>query len=174
MYFDVSQISLTSQAFVHAEKMAAKHYRLSDGEIKSLRYDVKTLANLAEHEVSENAFAHLCRYHYEGEKSPGQEGGFYFYRICLQDNRIIDAVQRAGSIIKFPPLILYIAVHELVHVIRFNAGEGNFDVLPEEKEQEERKVHAITGQILSSRSDPDLPIVLDCFSDRHRIDKLLN
>ena len=174
MYFNPSQISLAGRAFSHAEKLAGRYYRLGDANLNDLRYDVNTLAGLEEHEVSENAFAHLCRYHYQAEREPTKTGGFHFYRICLQDNRILDAVNRACSFIKLPPLLLYIAAHELVHVIRFDAGEGSFDVSPEEKEQEEKRVHKITRQMLSPVIYPDLKIVLDCFGDRLSIGDVFN
>jgi hypothetical protein len=174
MYFDASQISLATRAFDQAEKMAARHYRLSGDQLKGLRYDVKTLAHLDQHEINEHAFAHLCRYHYRTERSAEDETGFYFYRICLQDDRILDAVERTSAFIKLPPLLLYIAAHEIVHVIRFVAGDENFEASPAEKDQEEQRVRAITGEMLSSISFPDLKIVMDCFSDRHRLGDLLN
>ena len=174
MYFDASHISLAFNAFAHAEKMAARHYRMSDDQLRALRYDVKTLAHLEKHEINDRAFAHLCRYQRQTEKSNDRGGGSHFYRICLQDNRILDAVNRTSAFIKLPPLLLYIAAHELIHVIRFDAGEENFEALPDEKAKEEQRVHAITQEILSSIIYPDLKIVLDCFSDRHRIDDLLN
>ncbi len=174
MYFDSSHISLAFSAFAHAEKIAARHYRMSDEQLRGLRYDVKTLAHLEEHEINERAFAHLCRYQHQTEKGSDRGGCFYFYRICLQDDRILDAVNRTSTFIKLPPLLLYIAVHELIHVIRFDAGEENFEALPEEKAKEEQRVHAMTQEILSSIVYPDLKIVLDCFSDRHRIDNFLN
>jgi hypothetical protein len=174
MYFDSSQISLATRAFDHAEKMAARHYRLSGDQLKGLRYDVKTLAHLAKHEINEQAFAHLCRYHYRTDRNAEDENGFYFYRICLQDNRILDAVKRTSAFIKLPPLLLYIAAHEIVHVIRFDAGEENFEASPIAKDLEEQRVRAITGEMLSSITYPDLTIVMDCFSDRHRLDDLLN
>lgn len=174
MYFDASQISLANRAFDHAEKVAARHYRLSGDQVKGLRYDVKTRAHLAKHEINEQAFAQLCRYHYQTERGAENESGFYFYRICLQDDRILDAVKRTSAFIKLPPLLLYIAAHEIVHVIRFDAGDENFEATPDEKNREEQRVRAITGEILSSVTYPDLKIVMDCFSDRHRIGDLLN
>lgn len=174
MYFDAAQKFTASRAFMQAEKMAAGYYRLSDVDLQNLRYDIKTLAHLEAHEINEGAFAHLCRYRYQKDKPNRAGDGFYFYRICLQDDRIIDAVNRTGSFIKLSPLMLYIAAHELVHVIRFDAGEGKFDAAPEEKKQEEKNVHAITRQMLSSIMCPDLKIVLDCFSDRHMIGNIVN
>ena len=174
MYFDASQIALAARAFDQAEKLAARHYRLGDDQLKALRYDVKTLVHLTKHEIHEQAFAHLCRYHYRTERNAENENGFYFYRICLQDDRILDAVGRTAAFIKLPPLLLYIAAHEIVHVIRFAAGEESFEASPEEKSREEQRVYAITGEMLSSITYPDLTIVMDCFSDRHRLGNFLN
>jgi len=174
MYFDASQISLANRAFDHAEKVAARHYRMNGDQLKGLRYDVKTLAHLAEHEINDQAFAHLCRYHYRKEHSAENWSGFYFYRICLQDDRILDAVKRTSAFIKLPPVLLYIAAHEIVHVIRFDAGDENFEATHDEKDQEEQRVRTITGEMLSSVTYPDLKIVMDCFSDRHRLGDLLN
>ena len=123
-YFNGTQISLAGKTFSQAETMAGQYFRLSPSEWKGHRYDVKTLAFLEKHEVREGAFAHLCRYQFSKEHE-GAEEGFYFYRICLQDDRILDAVERAHSFIRLSSLLLYIAAHELVHVIRFEQGEAH-------------------------------------------------
>ena len=171
-YFNGTQISLAGKTFSQAEMMAGQYFRLSPSERKGHRYDVKTLAFLEKHEVREGAFAHLCRYQFRKERE-GEEEGFYFYRICLQDDRILDAVERAHSFIRLSPLLLYIAAHELVHVIRFEQGEGNFDAPEEEKLDEEQTVHRITRNLLKPGTDPDLNLVLDCFSNRYQIGDLL-
>lgn len=169
MYFNPAHISLTKSAFVDAEKLAAQYFRISRKELSAHRYDVKTLAYLEDHEVNEGAFAHLCKYYYPKSKETDSHDSFCFYRICLQDDRILDAVERANSFIKLTPLMLYIAIHELVHVIRFECGESSFDAPREEKEAEEKKVHGITRNILQSIVYPDLTLILDCFSNRYRI-----
>lgn len=173
-YFNTSQISVATWAFSHAEKMAAQYFRLNHEAMKAYRYDVKTLAYLEDHEVNEQAFAHLCKYQYKREQDAGHKDDLYFYRICLQDNRIIDAVERANSFVKLNPLMLYIAAHELVHVVRFEMGESNFDACLEEKEQEEERVNAITKDMLQPAVSLDLNLVLDCFSDRYKIGDLFN
>lgn len=160
--------------FQHAENLAGQYFRLSRDEMKNYRYDVKTLAYLEEHEVKNGAFAHLCKYHYKKEKSTNQSGDFHFYRICLQDNRILDAVERGHSFIRLNPLLLYIAAHELVHIIRFEAREIDFDASREEKEREEDKVHTLTRDMLQSSISPDLKLILDCFSNRYKIGDLFN
>ena len=160
--------------FQHAENLAGQYFRLSRDKMKNYRYDVKTLAYLEEHEVKIGAFAHLCKYHYKKEESTNQSGDFHFYRICLQDNRILDAVERGHSFIRLNPLLLYIAAHELVHIIRFEAREIDFDASREEKEREEDKVHTLTRDMLQSSISPDLKLILDCFSNRYKIGDLFN
>lgn len=167
-YFSMAQISLARRIFMEAEKLAGQYFRLGQGEWQKGRYDVRTLAFLEKHEVRQGAFAHLCKYEYGREPAPAGEGR-HFYRICLQDNRILDAVDRAHSFIRISPLLLYIAAHELVHVIRFERGEGNFDAPEDEKSEEEETVHRITRNLLKPVTDADLNLVLDCFSDRYQI-----
>jgi hypothetical protein len=174
MYFNPLQLTMANSAFQHAEKLAGQYFRLSPDKMRSHCYDVKTLAYLDNHEVKDGAFAHLCKYHYKREKKAGSQEGFHFYKICLQDNRILDAVERASSFIKLTPLMLYIAAHELVHIVRFDTGEVEFDAPLEEKEREEEKVHAITRDMLQSGISTDLKLVIDCFSNRYKIGDIFN
>jgi hypothetical protein len=171
-YFNASQISLACWTFAQAETMAGQYFRLNQREWKTHRYDVKTLAFLDQHEVRKGAFAHLCKYEFDKEPEP-EGGGLHFYRICLQDDRILDAVERANSFIRLSPLLLYVAAHELVHVIRFDRGEVNFDASEQQKSEEEETVHRITRNLLKPMTDPDLNLVLDCFSDRYQIGDLI-
>jgi len=167
-YFNTTQISLANSAFHHAERLIGDYFRMSLDKIRNHRYDVRTLAYLDKHEVKEGAFAHLCKYRYGKDEEP-DEGGFHFYRICLQDDRILDAVERAHSFIKLSPLMLYIAAHELVHVVRFDNGEISFEMSAAEKREEEEKVHGITREVLQAALKPDLKLVLDCFSNRYQL-----
>jgi len=93
-FFSPTQISLAGRTFSEAERLAGAYFRLSSAEWRANRYDVKTQAFLEDHEVQEGAFAHLCRYEYRQEPEEG-EVRRHFYRICLQDERILDAVERA-------------------------------------------------------------------------------
>jgi len=167
-YFNTAQISLTNSAFQHAERLIGDYFRMSLEKIRNHRYDVRTLAFLDKHEVKEGAFAHLCKYRYGKDGEPN-EGGLHFYRICLQDDGILDAVERAHSFIKLSPLLLYIAAHELVHVVRFDNGEISFEMSAAEKREEEEKVHGITRDVLQAALKPDLKLVLDCFSNRYQL-----
>ncbi|HOK07054.1 MAG TPA: hypothetical protein PK836_04235 [Syntrophales bacterium] len=162
-FFNARETELATRAFRRAEAVAGRHFRIPPAGMAAFRYDVRTLAFLNENEVREGAFAHLCKYEYING---------HFYRVCLQDHRILDAVERAHSFIKLEPLLTYIAAHELVHVIRFDTGEADFDGTEEERVREEERVHRITGEMLQLCMSPDLKLVLDCFSDRYHIGDL--
>lgn len=168
LYFNTAQMPMTKRAFNDAENLVSRQFRLSESQFKRNKYDVKTLAYLDEQEIKDGAFAHLCKYSYEkpGGFTGADENNFDFYRICLQDNIILDAVQRANPFIKLSPLMLYIAVHELIHVLRFNAGEIDFNAGAEEKEKEEIIVHNLTRSTLQPLKGNDMDIVLDCFSSQ--------
>ena len=173
-YFNTSQVSIAGTAFSHAEVLAAQYFHLPLESVRSNRYDVKTLAHLKDHEVKEGAFAHICKYRYEKTGKAEADQGFNFYRICLQDGRILDAVDRGYSFIKLDPLLLYIAAHELVHVIRFGLGEIDFDAPDPSKVKEEEKVHSITQDVLQPVANRELKLVLECFSDRYQIGDWIN
>jgi hypothetical protein len=172
-FFNTAQLPLTNKAFSEAEKVVSRHFRMSEDQLRQNKYDVKTLAYLEQHEVRDGAFAHLCKYSFgkpSGIEDKGKEG-FDFYRICLQDNMILAAVDRANSFIKLSPLMLYIAVHELIHVLRFASGNIDFHAPVEEKEREETIVHNLTRNALRPFGNHDLDIVLDCFSSGYKINE---
>lgn len=161
---------MTKKAFTDAEKLVTRQFGLSEEQFKKNKYDVKTLAYLNEKEIKDGAFAHLCKYSYEKPAGPDGNAGaeFDFYRVCLQDNTILNAVERANPFIKLSPLMLYIAVHELIHVLRFAKGEIDFDAGMEEKEKEEGVVNHLTRATLLPVKGYDMEIVLDCFSSQFR------
>jgi len=167
MYFNRKELSLVKTSFSHAERLAQRYFGLPGDAWEEHRYDVKTLYYLDDHEKTDGAFAHLLRYQMEAKAE--DEGTGHFYRVCLQDDRILDALERGSSFIKLTPLMLYIAAHELVHVVRFNTGESPFELPEEEKKREEEVVHRITRNLLRPVAGTDLSLVLDCFSDQYMI-----
>ena len=170
LYFSAAQVPVTKKAFNDAENLVSRQFRLSEDQFKKNKYEVKTLAYLDKQEIKDGAFAHLCKYTYEkpGGSARNIENNFDFYRICLQDDIILDAVERANPFIKLSPLMLYIAVHELIHVLRFNQGEIDFEAGTEEKEKEEVIVNNLTRAALLPVKGYDLEIVLDCFSSNFK------
>jgi hypothetical protein len=174
MYFSPSDISLVGKAFRYAGELAEDYFHLGRSGLKAHKYEVKTLAHLSDHEMDDAAFAHLCRYLYQKEGRTDHPDNFYFFKICLQDDRILDAVKRSEPFVKLEPLMLYIAAHELVHVVRFSSREVDFDAPLEEKIAEEEKVHSITRSMLKPAAGTEVNLVLDCFSSRYRIGDICN
>ncbi len=172
--FNTVERSRVTETFTCAERLTGKFFDIAPEEWRARRYDVRTLVQLENHEVHETAFAHLCKYSAPQEHDRDPERGLHFYRVCLQDNRILDAIERGSSFIKLIPLMLYIATHELVHILRFERGESDFDVPVEERKKEEGRVDAITRSILSPRAGRELNLVLDCFSNSYRIGGVSN
>ena len=169
MYFNPLQVSRIKGVFGQAERLAGRYFHLTDEQMRAQRYDLKTLAHLESHEVDEKAFAHLCKYSIRKEEQAEKPRTYDLYRICLQDNRILGAIERAHSFIRLESLMLYIAVHELVHVIRFASGQADFEAPHDERLQEERKVDKITRTVLDPVADKDMSLVLDCFSSRYSL-----
>jgi len=167
MYFSPGQIALATRSFAEAEIRTRRFFNVNAGERKLHRYDVKTRAFLEKHEICDGTFAHLFKYELQPAGNSGQD--ITFYRICLQDDVILEAVKRADSFVRLFPLLLYVATHELVHVIRFERGEGDFYATGNEKTCEEEKVHRITRNLLKPLADTEMNLVLDCFSDQYRM-----
>ena len=63
------------------------------------------------------------------------------------------------------PLILYVAVHELVHIVRFSTFQKMYSASSESDcaMEEEQKVHRITWMILKDVSVAGMDVVLDFF-----------
>ncbi len=172
--FSASERSCVTETFSRAERLTGKFFDIAPEEWLYRRYAVRTLVELENHEVHETAFAHLCKYSAPQEHVRGPLRGFHFYRVCLQDNRILDAIERGSSFIKLVPLMLYIATHELVHILRFERGESDFDMPFEERKKEEGRVDAITRSILRPKAGRELNLILDCFGDDYRIGDISN
>jgi len=166
MYFSPLQMSKIKGVFGQAERLAGRYFHLTEEQIRAQRYDVKTLVHLEAHEVDDRAFAQLCKYSIRKEDPVDRARSYDLYRVCLQDNRILNAVERAHSFIRLESLLLYIAVHELVHVIRFGSGQADFNAPHGERLQEEEKVNKITRSALLPAADKDMGLVLDCFSTK--------
>lgn len=170
-YFNPEQIAVAKKSFAEAETITGRFFGIDARERKHHRYDVITRAFLEKHEITGDTFAHLFKYEFSrtpgGEKNQGE--AIPFYRICLQDDVILDAVKRADNFVRLDPLLLYVAAHELVHVIRFERGEGDFYATGDEKRIEEEKVHRLTRNLLKPFADTGMNLVLECFSDQYRM-----
>lgn len=131
-----------------AEELVSNHYKMSDSQWLRPKYDIRTLTELSPAEIVDGPFAQIIRYEGQRKGSPLGSGVYDFYKICLQDHAILNALERDADQTLLP-FCLYIVVHELIHIVRFSKFLQNFDASPAEKLAEEHRVHELTHQILS-------------------------
>jgi hypothetical protein len=172
--FTPEQMQVVNQAVSLAEELVSNYYKMSASQWLRPKYDIKTLADLAAGEITEGPFAQIIRY--EGKRKDALLGSaaYDFYKICLQDH-MIRAATTAFPDLKLYPFILYIVVHELIHVVRFSRFLQNFDATPNEKLEEEWRVHEETRQILNPLQMDGLADVLAYYQKwRQPLEKLQN
>ena len=157
--FTPEEMQIVNQAVSLAEELVSNYYKMSASQWLRPKYDIRTLADLAAGEITEGPFAQIIRY--EGKRKDALLGSaaYDFYKICLQDHMIRTATREFPNL-KLYPFILYIVVHELIHVVRFSKFLQNFDATPDEKLEEEWRVHEETRQILNSLQMDGLAEVL--------------
>lgn len=131
-----------------AEELVSNHFKMSASQWLRPKYDVKTMSDLSADEIVDGPFAQIIRY--EGQRKGSTLGSetYDFYKICLQDSSILEALRNTPEL-RLLPFGLYIVVHELVHIVRFSKFLQNFHANPSEKLIEEHRVHEITHQILA-------------------------
>jgi hypothetical protein len=167
LHFDDHQIDTVNQAVTMAEELVSNHFKMSDYQWLSPKYDVKTRMDLRPNEVVDGPFAQIIRY--EGKRKGSSLGSesYDFYKICLQDQAILTVLNQTAQL-ELLPFCLYIITHELIHIVRFSKFLQNFDATPEEKLSEERRVHEITHRILQNTKGIGLESVLDYFKQWRR------
>ena len=160
--FTPEHIQKTARIFAEAEELTGNYFKLSTSDWRRFKYDVKTLKDLDPNEISNEAFATLSKYTCQNESFDFGQRTFSFYKVCLQDHNILKALKRDPDI-SFEGLLLYIAVHELIHIIRFNKFVTLFESDEATKQNEERIVHTTTSDILRVSPLFKDEVVLACY-----------
>jgi hypothetical protein len=163
--FDASQISTITKAVSLAEELVIDYYKLSLSHWLKKKYDIKTLADLGPDEIACGAFAQVLHYEGRPRNSSLESASYDFYKICLQDHRILSVLDEHPQIELFP-FGLYIMVHELIHVVRFSKFIKNFYASTEEKNVEEMRVHEETREILKNLKIAGMKPVLNFYRRR--------
>jgi len=160
--FKDEELTIVNNAVAMAEELVSNHYKMSASQWLRPKYDVKTLADLAEDEIVSGPFAQIIRY--EGKLKDGVLGSsaYDFYKICIQDHAILEILKERPEI-GLSPFALYVVTHELVHIVRFSRFLQNFNASEIEKLIEERRVHGITHDILDPLKTSGLVAVLDFY-----------
>ncbi|MBU2489079.1 MAG: hypothetical protein KKA60_06785 [Proteobacteria bacterium] len=158
-HFEADQIRVMGDAASVAEELVAEAYKMSANQWLRHRYDVCTLAGLEPGEIVCGPFAQIVRYRGQKHQTSLGSASYDFYKICLQDHAILDAVEQRRELSLYP-FALYVLCHELVHVVRFSLFLQHFDATWPEKMAEERRVHEKTRKILEKASIPGLSRLL--------------
>jgi len=170
--FEAEKIAVLALAIDLSEELISDFYKISTSEWKRYRYDIQSLSDLDAEEVTDDAFAQIRRYlRRPGERTRGSEPGDFF-KICIQDHVIQRAVERDKMIGLFP-LTAYIITHELIHVVRFARFIQRFDSTVAEQDAEEKRVHALTYDLLRKTRIQGLPEVLAAFKDCRTMENFL-
>ena len=160
--FKNDELNIVNNSVAMAEELVNNYYKMSASQWLRPKYDVKTLADLAEDEIVTGPFAQIIRY--EGKLKDGVLGSsaYDFYKICIQDHAILEILRERPEI-ELSPFALYVVSHELVHIVRFSRFLQNFNANDMEKLIEERRVHGITHEILDTVKAHGLETVLDFY-----------
>jgi hypothetical protein len=92
--FKREDLLTVSDALDIAEDRTGDYFKFSSGQWKRHRYDVKTLSQLASHEVVPDVFALLKKSDKIRKTVEPRSSNRDFYFICLQDHRILKAQKR--------------------------------------------------------------------------------
>jgi len=104
---------------------------------------------MAPHEKVQGPYAQVLKYEGRKKEAPLGSSSYSLYHVCLQDPAILGLVG-VNPLIRLAPFLLYIVVHELVHVVRFLRFEQRYETGAEAdlSMEEERKVHGLTREIV--------------------------
>ncbi|MFH1154971.1 MAG: hypothetical protein V1793_14255 [Pseudomonadota bacterium] len=160
--FSPEQLKDVDEAVCLAEELVSNYFKMSSGQWLRNRYDVRTAKDLSPDEMVQGPFAQVMGYEGRRKDTSLTSSVFTFYRICIQDAAILDALSSGKDMLLFP-FLLYVAVHELVHVVRFGKFLQMYEASSEVDStmDEERRVHDLTHRILREVSVPGMASVLD-------------
>ncbi len=163
--FSQAELTKVDEAVNVSEEMVNNFFKLSSGQWLKNRYDVKTTRDLARHEQVDGPFAQVMKYEGRKKDVPLGSSSFSLYKVCLQDHAILTVVEKKN--LKLDAFLLYIIVHELVHVVRFSMFKHRYENKNEADVtlDEEHKVHQLTYTILEPITVPGLKQVFEFYKD---------
>lgn len=140
-----------------AEELCGDHFHLPAFDLGSAPYDVVTARDLFSRGVEPppeiSQLAEVRRCDLTREERTARDRRRTHYRICLWDPNILRVCDHG------PPhgaVLLYVLCHELVHIVRFAKQLARFDTTPDDRSDEECKVHDITSIIVKKAREPGL------------------
>jgi hypothetical protein len=155
---------VVDEAVALAEEITSNHFKYSVSQWRRSRYDIRTAGDLQGTELTDSALAQIVRYVGQPQSSALGSARFDFYKVCLQDHVILQALERNPALTFFP-LMAYVVTHELVHIVRFSRFLQSFDAYPAHRLEEEGRVHALTGEILRGARVTGIEAIASAFGD---------
>jgi hypothetical protein len=149
-HFNSEELQLVAQAVSVSEELVSDRYKLSESQWLRNRFDVKTGIQLTPPErADKDVFAQVIRYRGVPSPDSGATRAYDLYMICLQDRAILKEV-KTNPDVRLYPFLLYLFIHELVHIVRFGRFIQSFTMPMAERDLEENIVHERTRQILAA------------------------
>lgn len=154
-WFTAEQQAVVRSCLADAERCLERFYRFSPREWFHYSYALLTACDLPAGFPPRpvNVFGEILK-HPERAAADGSSGAHASYSIVLFDGNILRHLDEHREV-SFRHLLLYVLAHELVHIARFHHVQP-FELPDEQKEDEERTVHTITGRILAELGDAQL------------------
>jgi hypothetical protein len=161
--FSSQQVETVREAVTMAEEVVSDTFKLSSSQ---WRYDIKTLDAMNDVALDSGPLAQVVLAARQRSDSCLRSQRVDVYLICLQDHAILDA-QEVHPELELFPLVLYVMVHELIHIERFSRFKQNFQATPEERRDEEARVHRLTRDIVETLPVAGMDAVLHFFGQWH-------
>lgn len=143
--FGAEHFEILNEALYISEEITTDYFLFDNKHWMKNPYEILTLKDVPVNEHPDKALAHLVRYTKDLKQKKSGSDDRAFYRICLNDYRILKKTF-GGAREKLLPFLLYIMTHELVHIARF-ALFASHPVISTHK-NEERLTHDLTCEIL--------------------------
>ena len=96
-FFDRKQRFWVGDALETAEELAEKYFQVDLEDCERFPFDVQTLIQLRREEKTARALAQVCKYEYQKAVKFQHARRKSFYRICLQDDKILETVKKDKS-----------------------------------------------------------------------------
>lgn len=145
-----------------AEELVGDRFHVPSFTHPRYVYDVRSLDELEPHEVPlDPGLAQLIRYGRAADSRTATPRGRLsgFHRICLHDERILEAEARDG--LGLDALLLVVLTHELIHLVRFTIPETTFHAPVAIRAEEEREVDRLCRGLLGRYPDEAVVRALD-------------
>ena len=169
MQFSAGQRNLAIRAMDEAEEHTLRYYCIPPYRWQQLNYDLLTRRDCEWEPLPQNALARTQRLrHFRDPKRPGYD----FFRIQLNDPRILQAAHREGIGGDIYPFLVYILTHEMVHLVRLSTILSEHEALS--AEAEEHRVQRIAFRILNHAAGSRLDPIFSRFSPIESVDELGN